>query len=112
MQRRAVLRDVEITVALLVERRDIHAEIKKLPYALRIPHACELREQLASLSHHFANKLGFAPRNGTDTRRVVSCASGDKPLEAMKVDGNTSSFEQLEHITASSARCHRHGRFP
>jgi hypothetical protein len=72
---------------------DIHPKIKKLPHALRIPDASELRQQSASLCHHFANEPSFALCNDADSSHIVSRASSDQPLDALKLDGDSSPFE-------------------
>ena len=59
MKRRAVLRDVEVPVSLLVQCGDVHAEIEEVPDAIRVRRPGELREQRASLCQDFAYEPGF-----------------------------------------------------
>src|SRR5207253_1836686 len=70
----------------------------------------ELREQLASLRKQLADESRFAVRDGTHTGRVVSRASGNQSLDAVKHDWNASPFEQLEHVSSSSSRGNRNRR--
>src|SRR5439155_26144802 len=110
MQRRTVLRDAEIGVALLVRRRDVHAEIEEVANAVRIPDARELREQLAAFGEDLSHEPEFPIHDGADGRRVASRARGDQALDAMKLDGNASSLELLEHVSPSSPRGDRNRR--
>src|SRR5882672_4212430 len=72
--------------------------------AVRVPGACELREQRAAQSQQLANQLRLPLRGGAHTLRVVSGARGDQRIDAVKFERNTSTLEQGEQVAASSAR--------
>jgi len=51
MQRRALLRHIEIRIAIFGQCVHIHSEIEQLSNPIRIPNAGELRQRLTSLRH-------------------------------------------------------------
>src|SRR5271163_3482129 len=106
MQRRAVLREVEIWIAIFRHGVDVDAQFEQLPHSGGIPDARKFYQQLAALCNQFANELRFLVNNGPHTGRVIPCAGGDQPLDAFKLEGNSSPLEQFENIATSSSRRH------
>src|SRR2546423_2227604 len=72
--------------------------------AVGVPDAREFGEQLASLSENFSDKRRFARADIADRSHVVARARGKKPLDALKLDGNSAPLEQAEHVSPAPSR--------
>ena len=110
VNRQAALRNVEIPVAFLERRSDVHAEIEQLPNALHVPDARERREEPASFRHQLTHRLRLVLRDGADGRRIVCRAGSKQLLDGVQLEGNAAALEQGEHVTTSSSRGHRDRR--
>jgi hypothetical protein len=110
MQRCAAFRDIKISIAFHVKRRNINPKTKQTTQTRHICISCKLRQQRSTPRKQLLPKLRLLLRDSANRITITLSASRNQSINPVKLKSNATPLKELQNITSAAPRSNRERR--